>query len=206
MIRDRNHPFPEHHLHLNDLHDLGSSGPSNPSGIDDRSNLHPQGVPANPFGPSQHPAKKRKDRAAKFAKAKSASHPNLPVAKPDSKQQHVQKKNKKPKNKAAVALQAPQDPKPILAIGAFRAKSRAINLKKDYPGIQGVPLTVSKAQRAKFIADYIAKYGDPTKKPVEAKEISKPPARRSQRLAAQSSEINATSIAGASNWNPIAID
>lgn len=217
MIRDRNRPLPDHHLHLNDLHDFGSSGLSIPSGIDDRSNLHPQGVTANTFGPLQPPAKKTKKEATTAAETGLIPHTNLP-RKTIPKQQNVQKtqkKQKKSKDTAAAAVQASQVTKPPqpkkVGVAHTKARARANTLRQQYPGMKNVPPTISKAQRAKFTADYIATLGEPIKKPAEPKPAAKPVAKtvakvsasRSQRLAVHSTT---TAPLGASNRNPIAID
>lgn len=200
MIRDRNHRFPAH------LHPLVSRGLSVPSGIDDRSNVQPQGLPANPFGPPESPAKKEKKQSTTTGKAGSTSHTSLPIAKPKPKRKHASKTQQKHTTTVAVTVQAPQAPdpsQPITATDAYRARARADNLRKDYPGIEGVPETVSKIQRAMFIADYIAKKGNAEEKPVETKGVSKRPWRRSRMLAAQSST---TLSNGASKRNLLSID
>lgn len=223
MIRDRNHSLPDRHTQLNDLHDLGSSGPSIPSGIDDRSNLHPQVAPANPFGPPQPPPKtlKAKNKAAAPTKAGPIKHPpHLPAKrKPQPKHQNVPKTQEKSKNAATITKQTPLPPKPPKppqpknkkAGGRHKARARADKLRQQYPGIKGVPATVSKNERAQRIADYIAIHGDPTNKAVQPKTrpktITKASQRHSKRLAEQSSAAAAaTTIAGASRRNPIALD
>ena len=118
----------------------------------------------------------------------------------------MQQNKQEPKGVTAAAMQKSKPPRPTTKAAARSAKSRADGLRRDYPDIKGVPAKVSKSQRAKYVADYIAKHGDPKKKPVEPSAKNKMPARRSKRLAASPSKATATPTDGASNKNPITID